>query len=165
MKVRSLGHTGSIGHHSNAAFGVRHGGILIASPSSQARSSDITDAREFISRCRFSAKVLQGAPGLRNTPRQSRRWESDPLPLQRAISRSVWAHTASVNSRQRARSRRALVAATARMMRRSLTPSIYDAICGATISPATTPGSRITARTAGPNQARMKRVRSTVIDR
>jgi len=29
MKVRNPGHTGSIGHHANAAFGVRHGGILI----------------------------------------------------------------------------------------------------------------------------------------
>jgi hypothetical protein len=48
MKVRNPGHTGSIGHHANAAFGVRHGGIPIASPSSQARSSDVTDAREVI---------------------------------------------------------------------------------------------------------------------
>jgi hypothetical protein len=31
---------------------------------------------------------------------------------------------------------------------------MYDAICGATISPATTPSGRITSRTVGPNQAR-----------
>jgi hypothetical protein len=72
----------------------------------------------------FLRQGVKGHAGFAQHPAPAAPLGIRPLAITEAVFRSVWAHTASVNSGQRARSRRTLVAATARRMRRSLPPPV-----------------------------------------